>query len=441
MKGSKSSLTITNINVFWFFIFAYFVTLSADLLCIQIYLFRPKLNHLIAICLFGFFFLCKKIWILHTRLSIAFLLLLSSLIISSFFSHCYSRSVAYVFISVFTFCVFFLLPMNLMLFCDRQKLMRVYFLSFVCMGVYALIQLVLSFFGIYDPHAHQKAAVTIARGQGLSLEPSFYALYALPFVMFYNTKKILSSFKIFNFKFLFSIFFVNVLLIASTSSSVFFAYVLFLVFIILLIRTKEVERFFINCRIKIIKTAVVFASIFLLFSVYFYQLFLDTFFKFFYVGFFAHQSFLERWEGIVNAWNVFCEYPLLGVGLGGVGPYIYLQQNGIALTNPTLDMFDLIDPKNVLTEVLASLGLYGLGVLLFFGWTVLSIFRGILKDSRLTEEDRMTIFSLFISIVVMMACLQINQGLFRSHIWVHMGIAVGYILSIKTEWKKDLLRN
>ena len=60
-------------------------------------------------------------------------------------------------------------------------------------------------------------------------------------------------------------------------------------------------------------------------------------------------------------------------------------------------------------------------------------FRKILDCPKLLQEERITILALLISIIVMVICLQINQGLFRCYVWTHIGISVGYVMKIKSK--------
>ncbi len=427
-------------NVFWALVFLYFLTLSAEKLYFEVYLFKPKLNHLIAITLLSVLFFSQKHLRLSKRFAISFIALFVSITISSLFSVNFARSLGYSLVSVFMFICFFLIPFNLMTKFNHVKILKIYFSSFLIIGSYAFLQFFLSFFGIIDPNVYQFAGGSIARGQAFSYEPSFYALYGIPFVAFYNTKTLLSHSrnftspisKVFKRKFIkfFGLTFVNLLLISSTSTSVFFSYIFYIILLIYCTRLKIIQHYIKNTTFKILKIGIFFSSFFIFFAIAFYQLFVDTFFKFFVFGFSSHWSFADRWETIRNSWQVFCEFPLFGVGLGSVGPYLYQKLNfyeSAPIYNPTIEIVELFDPQNVFTEVLSSLGIFGLIVILTFVYNVASFFWRSFSDKRLCNEERMTIFSLFISVIVMMACLQINQGLFRSYIWVHLGICIGYV--------------
>jgi hypothetical protein len=187
----------------------------------------------------------------------------------------------------------------------------------------------------------------------------------------------------------------------------------------------------------------VFAAIFCTIGVIFREVFINTFYKFFTVGFFAHVSFLERWKGIVDAWELFCQFPVFGLGLGGVGYYRYMHayyegQNQVYF--PTLDLLEPFDPTNMFTEILASLGLYGVIVFSYFGWIIYQIVKKLLKSPIICVANKQTALALLLSVIVMFTCLQFNQGLFRSYIWTHTGVFLGYCLrTIADAESKDLL--
>ncbi|MEK7339609.1 MAG: hypothetical protein AABZ92_02710, partial [Verrucomicrobiota bacterium] len=95
---------------------------------------------------------------------------------------------------------------------------------------------------------------------------------------------------------------------------------------------------------------------------------------------------------------------------------------------------------NMFTEMLASLGFYGLLAFSYFGWVIYRIAYKLLKNPLISLEEKKTTVALLFSVVVMFICLQFNQGIFRSYIWTHLGIFVGYCLKTTANAKsKDLL--
>lgn len=424
-------LKIEKWNLLVVFSFIYFLTLSGDQLHLQITLFKFKVNHLLAVGLFTWLACTGGLQIPHRHLFTGFLALFSSMLISTLLSFHMGRSAGYLAACLFTYAVYFLVPLSLMFLVDKEKLLKVYLLSFFIIGAHAALQFILSLFGIYDPFIKQLTTAAIARGQSWTYEPSFYALYAIPFVFFCNMHYLLSQ----EDYSLSKIILINFCFLASTSTSAFFSYFIFFLTILSFHLFKFRKAFFVSLTKRLCKFAAVFLAIFAAVGLFFPNIFLDTFYKFFHIGFFSHISFLHRWKGIVAAWEVFWERPFFGAGVGGVGPFLYLKSlynsAQVALTEVSLEMLEPYDPTNVFTEVLASLGIYGMLVFMGIGVLFCRLFLQALQDSKVSEHERRTIFALFVSMIVMIVALQFNQGLFRSYIWVHAGISIGYALKAR----------
>ncbi len=389
-----------NVNLFYILVFLYFITLSADLLNIQLYLYKVKLNHLFSLGLL----LClgSRILTISKAILTPFLLILGSLIISMLFSVHKGRCLGYIGVYLFDFIVYFLVPYNLINKFDREKILRIYFVSFQVIGCYALFQLIISFFGVKDPFAVQSIG-SLTRPNGLSYEPSYYALYMCFGVMFCNALHILGSKQ----KLLFN----NVLLLVSTSTGGFFSYFIFFF----------VALFFKNTKQRLLSLYASFVGFFLLITLCFPQIVKNYFLKLFFYGF-AFESFSERWYGITNAVKVFLANPLFGVGLGGVGPYLFLENQGYSATK--LQEMERYDPTNVATEILASLGIFGFLCFSILAISFFSLFRKI-------KPQNQTATALFIALITSLIVLQFNQGLFRSYIWVTGGITFGYLSSLQ----------
>jgi hypothetical protein len=408
--------------------------------------------------MFCIFLGCRKI-VIEKRQFFCFLLIFSSMIISSFKSMVVFRSLTYSLIYFFSFCVYFLIPFNFMWFGDENKILKYYVGSFFIIGSYAFMQFFFSIFGVTLPFTTQK--IIFARGSAFALEPSFYALYSIPFIAFLNGRKLFSSslksehldekkishssqFAISpkNWKNGLSLFFANLFLLVSTTTTAVVSYLVFFSVVFFFPRYPFLKPCFFKSRKKILKITTVFLSAFSLCGIAFFELFKKTFLKFFYVGI-VHESFFIRCSGIFSALQAFSENLFFGVGIGGVNSYLS-KQYGVNV--PTLDFFDQnalekreiahlfsFEPTNVLSEILGSLGIYG-----FFGFGVFLIvmwkqFRNLLSQEKILPEEKTHVLALLISVIVSLACLQINQGLFRSYVWVHMGISLGYVMKIKAK--------
>lgn len=412
-------------------IFLYFLTLSGDLLEIPCFGIPIKLSRVFACFLFLILFLSNRFQLIEKKLFLCFLWIFSAFFISTLFSAQPLRSLAACGAGVMAYTCFFLVPLNLMFLYDRHKILRLYFLSFALVGLHALAQVVLSFFDIYDPFVLQVTPgnIVIARGQSWTYEPSFYALFAIPFVSFLNCRFLLKE----NIS-LWKILGANLLLLASTSTGGFFSYFLFFAVTTAL---SFFWKHFSYLRARSIYYLLAFTLCFGGISLLFIEIFLGTFYKFFHIGFLAHWSFAERWEKIVLGWDVFCSSPLFGVGLRGFEAHAYLMDH---FDNPHVAFHEHVDVQTLLTnyvstnvfmEILSSLGIYGLCTFLFLALIIWQLFSSAIADPRLPLAERKIFFAFFVSILVMILCLQFNQELFRNYVWAHMGISIGYLLRTK----------
>jgi O-antigen ligase len=98
------------------------------------------------------------------------------------------------------------------------------------------------------------------------------------------------------------------------------------------------------------------------------------------------------------------------------------------------ELYLMYTSSNVFMEVLASLGIYGLCAFVMLGVVVWQMFTSSIQDKRLPIHERKMILCFFLSIIVMMVCLQFNQEIFRNYVWAHMGISLGYLLSVRSEF-------
>jgi hypothetical protein len=415
--------TIKN-DLFPFLLFLYFFTLHADQLGFSCAGFHFRINNILALLLFITVALQFKFHLLTIDKSLFFALLLFSfsILLSFLFSSYKPRCLVFMGWYGLTLLCYVLLPYFLVKLWDVEKLLYLYGLSFVCVGVYALLQLILSCLKINDPFTTQHIIGSIVRPNAFAYEPSFYALYMTPFIMMINFHYLFAPktpFLCFKELNSLKVSFLNALFLISTATSAFFAYLLFFLCILF---AAEFYRF----KGRVFKFLLAFAcaggSLFIAAPFLIKKFFM----KFFFLGFMQHHSFYHRWVGITNAWQVFMDHFLLGVGFGGVPAYIY---DAWGRGNTGYLFFDAylsdmqgnylkhFEPMNVMTEILASLGIVGLlavGVLLF----------AIYLQARKAIDKAPTLSrNLLISVVVMLIVLQFNQGILRSYIWVHFSLA------------------
>jgi O-antigen ligase len=342
-------------NLVFVLIFLYFFTTCADLLHIQLSLFRIKANHAIALTLCGIVFLGHRKWELDRRLFFSLCGIAISMVLSLWNSEYLPRSIAHFAIFWFTALMYFILPLNLIAIYGRKDIFMLYTFSFIATGLFAALQFVSSFFGITFPFVSQYLLGSIARGQAMAFEPSYFALYMSAYVMYWNAKQLTSLKRHWG-----RMIIINLLLLVSTSTGAFFAYFIFFFVVLLFQRLSWAKEFKKIVFRKILFLSAVLILVFLSFFLVAPDLFQITFWKFFANGFMAHHSFTERWQGIVNAWEVFLAHPWFGVGIGGIGPHLYKEYFAQEiLVAPTVAMMELYDPTNVLTEVFAALDCAG----------------------------------------------------------------------------------
>ncbi|MBM3208030.1 MAG: hypothetical protein FJZ57_05425 [Chlamydiae bacterium] len=416
-------------------IFFYFLTLSGELLNVPLGIFKPRANHIFAILLMFYTFRSKKRVVIDKELVIPFFALFVSFFISGVLGDYVLRSLGYTCIYLFTITCYFIVPYNLFIFFGGDRVFKIYMMSFLVLGVYSLMQVVFSFGGIFLPFVTQYAG-SIARGQGWNYEPSYYALMMTQFVMFYNSLALMSTDKKINWIYF---AFVNLLLIVSTSTGIVLSYPSFALLYLLAGSVGFLKNIITNVKKKAMQLILFFISSMALLWIMFPLEFIRTFYKFFDYGITKHWSVVERWNGIVNASQVFIEHPFFGVGVGGVGSYIYkLKENGcIPMTLRELEKYD---PTNALTEIAASVGIFGLLAYLLLARSFWIVFKRVINEkNNVSLHHKRVIVSLFISLVSALFVLQFNQGLFRSYLWVHAAVVFGYMRYIQSLYAKGPL--
>ncbi len=423
MSTGESKSLLRQLDWFDGCIFVYFLTLSLELLNVQIYLYKLKVGHVLATILFCIFFsLQKKISVERSVRAPAVAIFLSLLISALFSAHPF-RCAGYLGVYVFNFLVYFVLPYQLMIL-RGIKVLKVYFASFVVVGLYACAQVFFSLFDVYDPSAPQRVAF-IARGQALTYEPSYYALYMTLFVMFYNTRFLLSSARKISLRTLLG---VNLLLLVSTSTGIFFSYPAFVLtlfcFSLFSFMPSRISKK------RLIGFLGVIASVIGIVFFFFPDIIAYSLLKFFYWGF-GHNSFTTRWEGMYNSVSTFLNNPWIGVGLGGVGPSLYQHYYEAGNQVETLMEAELFDPTNTFTEILGSLGLVGFCAFGFLAWRFIQSYKKAISSNTASKDAKILAASFFISVVVGMIVLQFNSGLFRPYIWVHIALALAYFRSLE----------
>ncbi len=424
----------------------YFLALHADQLSFIFADLTVRISNFFALLLLGFMLLRGAyLDAFPRRLKWALALLSLSLLASCLVSEGRERSLLFFGWYGLTLVGYFLLP-YLLLFCfPERRVMKLYLLSFVLVGVYGLLQFALSLIGVHDPFASQTFGAGWSRPSSFAYEPSYLALYMTPFVVlacgFFLLKRG-GDFILFRRMGLKELLLCLLLYLSSFTTTTFFA----LVFFIALSFCLPTTRLFSSAYRARLRFSVAFALSCLALALGLPGFSRDIFFKFFSSEFWTHHSFYERWIGIENSFQLFLERPLFGVGLGNIPVHLFnawreqdsrffflFNEDEFANAANPIKFFE---PMNVATEILASAGLIGF---LAFGFLLYSYYR----ESRealalpLPEERRIWIYLLLLSTFVMLIVLQFNQGLFRTYIWTHLAIAYAFTVRSKTTIEKS----
>ncbi len=408
-------------------IFLLFFTSGADRLFFQVGFLKGKLNNGIALLVFiGLFASIQRIY-LRPSLLIPSLLIAVSITISASQSPLPQRSFMYLFVYGIEFTLYFFTAYSLMLFSSTSTILSLYFLGYWAVAVHGLLQLLFSFAGYFDPFVTQYIG-RFARPSSFFYEPSYFALYMCPFVMYYSAHFMLSTERSVFTKRLCILCCSHLLFLLSTSTGAFISYFIFFPAILLyktLILRERVGPYFYRKYLAVVSG--IFSLLLFLF-ISFQHVFRGYFLKFFTSDFFLHHSFFERWNGIKRAVSVFLSSPIFGKGIGGVGPYYYsLYHSAVDISSLTLQELEKYDPTNAFTEILATLGLFGLFAIGTFLWMLVKEIRRIILLRPDYTDEKTTAAALLFSWAITLIVLQFNQGLFRNYIWIHTGIVLGYM--------------
>lgn len=309
---------------------------------------------------------------------------------------------------------------------DYETVLKVYRYGFLFVALHAIGQLVFSAFGIIDPFAGQFIG-PLVRPHSYTYEPSYYALYLAPWVMFLTSKAIFANTKRISLRDVRELLWIHCAYLVSTSTSAFISYFIafptFLCIKVFILGKHYGSYVYRKARWVFLGLIAALATAFAVVP----SIFQQYFFKFFNVNFAKHGSFSTRWKGIERAWSTFIEYPFFGRGIGGVGAHHYhLINNTEAQTPLTLQEVELFDPQNVITEVMSSLGLYGfIGVMCIVVIMAVDLWR-IVRLEQISEKEKLISIALTTSWVMQMLILQFSPGLFRNYIWIHTGIVMGF---------------
>lgn len=400
-------MNVKPLYIIWGLLFLYFIATPADKLHIPFVVFKVKLTNLLCpLIAAGFCLFYRQLYVERSYIWI-FLYLLACMVLSASLSAYFSTAIWFVVFFLFTFLFYFLLPMQFVAHLPQETVWSAYSAAFIVTGCYVAAQFACSLFGVNLPGVEQWFG-TVARGSAFCYEPSYYALYFTPFLMFENARYFLGSSERVKTG---ALLFYNLCFLLSTSTSCFFIYVCF-----------ALLQPYLALRLFALFSGLC-GAIYLVFPEMFQMLF-----KFFYIGL-THYSFVERWEGLVRDWDFFLEFPWIGVGLGAIPSYMQELAYGSAW-HADIDLRNSLISTNITMELLASLGILGAAG---FIWLIARIALDFWRTLSLpiTAEERIRLKSLAISLLVVLFALQFNQSMMRAYVWVHVAIAVAYASSLR----------
>lgn len=413
-----------------FFLFLYFVTLHADKLSIPCFSFTLRLNNALALLLFFCLSLQhkKSLYAMDRKLLKGVLILSGSILISLLLSPYPLRSLAFVGWYGVTLVCYFFLPFIAVKHFSWETVFKIYGHSFFVVGLYALLQSMLSQLGIYDPFATQQFGEEqpLIRANALCYEPSYYALYMTPFVIVVTLRFLNKQCSFFY------LLAAHTFFLASTATTAFFAYILFVLAVAISLAFPLCRTFFLSLK----RVGLIFGGAIASFSLLLMILpfFKDFFLKFFRAGFTQHHSFAERLAGIYEGWKIFIEHPFFGVGLGSVPLYLlnnYLDgEESLYPVDKLVDELSfvsnplkLFEPTNVGIEILSSLGLVGIAAFGYLFWIYFRRATIVMRKGVIGAQAYHFLIAMIVTIVV----LQFNQGIFRSYIWVQGALFFAFL--------------
>ncbi|MBF0560415.1 MAG: O-antigen ligase family protein [Alphaproteobacteria bacterium] len=134
-----------------------------------------------------------------------------------------------------------------------------------------------------------------------------------------------------------------------------------------------------------------------------------------------------RTRAIEATLQLITQNPLVGVGFGGVGPNLYM--NNHANFDVSTYVNAKVEGSNVFLEVIASTGIEGFLIFMFFIWKICTPF---FRLRRRDEKMYIIIFGLTVSLIIVLISMMAGTNIFRGFIWYHIAIlSAGLCVSIR----------
>lgn len=124
-----------------------------------------------------------------------------------------------------------------------------------------------------------------------------------------------------------------------------------------------------------------------------------------------------RFSELMMTWNAFVESPLIGTGIGALPVSIGAQKGNSVLS---LDEAKLNEGMSIFVELLASTGIVGAVLMSGFGISVFRSYR--MRRGAMEEWQRVTVRACVWSLVAILVALQLNQNFLRVYLFVDLGV-------------------
>ncbi len=313
---------------------------------------------------------------------------------------------------------------------NRQKLIwiyRTYLMTFALLGLFGIFQFIAPFLGLGGPFVEQWwIPEVVARANGFSFEPSYYATYLL-------MGWIITAFHMYNDKsttvekrallpYLPHIHYIITLAIILSSSRM----GLFMIGVWFLQYPARLMLSFYKLRIKTtlakmnlwllgIGTALLGVVVTIKFEVILLLLAGTGLF-----GTPTHSS-VSRFDSMIEVLELFAESPVIGYSLGGISTAL-AEHRGVHVT----DLAQLKEHEgiNVTAEILAASGI--IGFFPFFLYITSLFYQPIKRLKKLTDETTKKILTaLLLAFLFELLILQFNQNILRPYFWLHVAVLSG----------------
>ena len=296
---------------------------------------------------------------------------------------------------------------------SKEWLLKTYLDSFIFVSILGMMQLVLYAVGI-NFYVTQNWTTRLARINGFSYEPSYYATYLLMGLVTYACLLIANeSAWISKTKLQHGLVCVTVALIMSSSRMgwlmvvLFIGWELFYLFIKIALTNRHIQK----KTLSLIVLSAVIVALGVFFVVKILKLDFSMFTAGLGIGGGSTHSSGPRIEGLIKCIDIFKESPLWGYSLGGVDPMI-ARHDGVVYS--TLNNGAAM---SIGGEILVAGGVVGLIPFALYFMNLL-IGKTYSKSSTLTN----VIKALRMAMLFELAILCFNQNILRPYVWWHIAI-------------------